>query len=233
MKRKQNSDSVTQKDSTMTMTTAYLILYNFIQCLGWTSVALNIVLHFIVEESHRGVYTSVATKLNIFQLAALLEIVHATFGLVKSNPVLTGVQVISRVMLLLVAHSVKEVQNCVGIPMLLMAWTITEVIRYAFYMFGLVGNMPYLVQWCRYTFFIILYPVGVSGELITIYMSLPMLQKTSMYSVAMPNAANFAFNFHYFMIATMISYIPFFPPLYMHMLRQRRKVIGGVRSKQE
>lgn len=233
MKRKQNSEPATQEYSPITTTTAYLILYNFSQCLGWTLIALNIILHFAVEESHRGLFAAVAIKLNIFQLGALLEIVHAVFGLVKSNPVLTGVQVMSRVMLLLVAYSVKEVQNCVGIPMLLTAWSITEVIRYAFYTFGLVGSMPYFVQWCRYTLFIILYPIGVSGELITIYMSLPTLRNTTMYSVAMPNPANISFSFHYFMIVVMLSYIPFFPQLYMHMFRQRRKIIGGVRSKQE
>jgi len=43
-----------------------------------------------------------------------------------------------------------QVQNCVGIPMLLTAWSITEVIRYAFYTFSLLGSMPYFVQWCRW-----------------------------------------------------------------------------------
>ncbi|KAK2182685.1 hypothetical protein NP493_338g01016 [Ridgeia piscesae] len=233
MKRKQNSEPEIQEYSPITTTTAYLVLYNFLQCLGWTSIAMNIILHFIVTESHKGLYAVVAFKLNIFQLGALLEIIHAAVGLVKSNPVLTGVQVMSRVMLLLVAYSVQEVQNCVGIPMLLTAWSITEVIRYAFYTFSLLGSMPYFVQWCRYTLFIVLYPIGVSGELITIYKSLPTLQRSTMYSVAMPNPANISFSFHYFMIFVMLSYIPFFPQLYMHMFRQRRKIIGGVRSKQE
>ena len=43
-----------------------------------------------------------------------------------------------------------QVQNSVGIPMLLTAWSITEVIRYAFYTFSLLGSMPYFVQWCRW-----------------------------------------------------------------------------------
>lgn len=61
---------------------------------------------------------------------------------------------------------------------------------------------------CRYTFFIVLYPMGVTGELLTIYAALPYVQKTGLYSVTLPNKYNFSFDYHTFLILTMISYIP-------------------------
>lgn len=60
----------------------------------------------------------------------------------------------------------------------------------------------------RYTFFIVLYPMGVSGELLTIYGALPYVQKTGLYSVTLPNKYNFSFDYHTFLILVMISYIP-------------------------
>lgn len=60
----------------------------------------------------------------------------------------------------------------------------------------------------RYTFFIVLYPMGVSGELLTIYAALPYVQKTGLYSITLPNKYNFSFDYHTFLILIMISYIP-------------------------
>jgi very-long-chain (3R)-3-hydroxyacyl-CoA dehydratase len=60
--------------------------------------------------------------------------------------------------------------------MMIAAWSVTEVIRYSFYAFTLLGSVPYFLTWCRfarlfdafdltafrYTFFIIVYPIGVT-----------------------------------------------------------------------
>lgn len=61
---------------------------------------------------------------------------------------------------------------------------------------------------CRYTFFIVLYPMGVTGELLTIYAALPFVQKTGLYSVTLPNKYNFSFDYYTFLILVMVSYIP-------------------------
>lgn len=69
----------------------------------------------------------------------------------------------------------------------------------------LVFDKPFC---CRYTFFIVLYPMGVTGELLTIYAALPYVQKTGLYSVTLPNKYNFSFDYYTFLILIMISYIP-------------------------
>lgn len=74
----------------------------------------------------------------------------------------------------------------------------------------MVLNSEYLKStFCfRYTFFIVLYPMGVTGELLTIYAALPYVQKTGLYSVTLPNKYNFSFDYYTFLIVVMISYIP-------------------------
>ncbi|KAG9476570.1 hypothetical protein GDO78_003226 [Eleutherodactylus coqui] len=79
----------------------------------------------------------------------------------------------------------------------------------------------------RYNLFIVLYPLGVAGELLTIYAALPYVRKTGMYSLRLPNKYNVSFDYYYFLIAVMCFYVPLFPQLYFHMLRQRRKVLYG------
>uniref|UniRef100_A0A1A8VGS3 Very-long-chain (3R)-3-hydroxyacyl-CoA dehydratase n=3 Tax=Nothobranchius TaxID=28779 RepID=A0A1A8VGS3_NOTFU len=79
----------------------------------------------------------------------------------------------------------------------------------------------------RYNFFIVLYPLGVAGELLTIYAALPFVRRSGMYSMRLPNKYNVSFDYYYCLIIVMLSYIPLFPQLYLHMLRQRRRVLHG------
>ncbi|KAH0504436.1 Very-long-chain (3R)-3-hydroxyacyl-CoA dehydratase 2 [Microtus ochrogaster] len=119
-----------------------------------------------------------------------------------------------------------EVQSEDSVLLFVIAWTITEIIRYSFYTFSLLNHLPYIIKWARYTFFIVLYPMGVSGELLTIYAALPFVRQAGLYSISLPNKYNFSFDYYAFLILVMISYIPLFPQLYFHMLHQRRKVLS-------
>ncbi|MGH0161945.1 UNVERIFIED_CONTAM: hypothetical protein FKN15_041803 [Acipenser sinensis] len=93
-----------------------------------------------------------------------------------------------------------EVQNEDSVLLFVVAWTVTEIIRYSFYTFSLLNHLPYLIKWARYTLFIVLYPMGVTGELLTIYAALPYVQKTGLYSVTLPNKYNFSFDYYTFLI---------------------------------
>ncbi|CAG5865281.1 unnamed protein product [Menidia menidia] len=159
----------------------------------------------------------------------ILVMVSYTPRIVPSSVVLTGFQVLSRVFLTwAVTHSVREVQSEDSVLLFVTAWTVTEIIRYSFYTFSLLNHLPFLIKWARYTFFIVLYPMGVSGELLTIYAALPHVQKTGLFSISLPNKYNFSFDYHAFLILVMVSYIPLFPQLYFHMIRQRKKVLGPI-----
>jgi len=208
---------------------AYLIAYNVSQMLGWLVLMIKIVDHLIRENGDtEKLYSEVEPVLQIFQTAAVLEVLHSAVGFVKSNPLLTAVQVYSRVFLVWgVVWSVEQVQTNSFIIFFLVAWTITEIIRYSFYFFSLLGFVPYFLKWCRYTFFIILYPIGVMGEVMTIYHALPHVEESGMYSITLPNPANIAFNYHYYLWFVLISYVPVFPQLYGHMLKQRKKIISS------
>lgn len=60
----------------------------------------------------------------------------------------------------------------------------------------------------RYNLFIVFYPVGVVGELMTIYSALPFVRRTGMYSTRLPNLYNVSFDYYYCLIIIMLSYIP-------------------------
>lgn len=198
--------------------------------LGWAALMIITLNHFITEQRVDNLYPRVEKILQICQTAALLEIFHALCGLVRSNWLLTAFQVYSRVFLLWgVIWSVPETQHGPAVAMWLSAWTVTEVIRYSFYFFSLLpGDVPYPLVWMRYTFFIVLYPVGVSGELLSIWRALIQVRLSQMYSLDLPNPYNISFNYYYYLLFIALSYLPVFPQLYLHMFKQRKKVLGGI-----
>ncbi|GFG36387.1 hypothetical protein Cfor_06104 [Coptotermes formosanus] len=155
------------------------------------------------------------------------EVVHAATNVVPSSVVITLFQVLSRVMLVCgVLLPTPTGPASPGLPLALIAWSITEVIRYLYYVLNLLGAVPYLLVWCRYTFFTVLYPVGVTGELLCLYAAQSYVAKTKLWSLEMPNKLNVTFSYHYFLLFTMLLYIPVFPQMYLHMFTQRQKVMA-------
>lgn len=59
---------------------------------------------------------------------------------------------------------------------MLLAWSLTEVVRYSYFVFNLRGGVPAFegtevermvlrgIGWARYNFFYVLYPVGIVSE---------------------------------------------------------------------
>ncbi|KAH7727853.1 Protein HPO-8 [Aphelenchoides avenae] len=212
----------------------YLFAYNAVQVLGWGSILVKSVSGLLGGESYETLYNNVELELQIFQTAAILEIVHAIVGLVRSPVGTTITQVFSRVTVVwLILYKVPSSRSSIGVPMLLVAWSVTEVVRYSFYALNLVNAVPSLLVWMRYTFFIVLYPLGASGEVITMIAALPEIHQKKHLTLELPNAVNFGFSFYYFVIILCLIYLPGFPQMYGHMFTQRKKVLGDGAKKKE
>ncbi|CAO1402544.1 unnamed protein product [Diamesa hyperborea] len=212
----------------------YLITYNVAQVLGWSYMLFQLISYYTID---RGTSTTLWDYLSltviIFQNAAVLEIVNVAIGIVPSNLMVTTLQVFSRVMVVCgVVMATPTGKVSPGLPLALLAWSVTEIIRYGYYAFNLVGSVPYVLVWLRYTTFIILYPIGVTGELLCFYWATKHVYATKQWSIEMPNSLNATFSYFYTLWMIMLSYIPIFPQLYLHMFAQRKKIIGGGSAKQ-
>lgn len=72
---------------------------------------------------------------------------------------------------------------------------------------------PYPLLWFRYSTFIFLYPLGVASEMTMVYLSLPHIRRSHMWSIDLPNALNFGFDYFLFCLLAVIIYIPGTPNL--------------------
>ncbi|XP_026467684.1 very-long-chain (3R)-3-hydroxyacyl-CoA dehydratase 2-like [Ctenocephalides felis] len=209
----------------------YLFSYNLILVLGWSYLLYQLA-YYHLHKSSIGLWETVKNTVFIFQNAAVMEIIHASTGLVPSNPIITTFQVLSRVMVVCgVVMATPTAQVSPGLPLALLAWSITEIIRYGYYAMNILNVVPHLLVWLRYTTFIALYPIGVTGELLCFYYAQSYVKQHKMWSIEMPNKYNFTFSYYYFLLFIMFLYIPLFPQMYLHMFTQRRKILGSGNKK--
>lgn len=54
---------------------------------------------------------------------------------------------------------------------MLVAWSVTEVIRYSFFALTLSGWQPSALTWLRYNTFFVLYPLGITSECAMIWLA--------------------------------------------------------------
>ena len=84
------------------------------------------------------------------QLASLAEVAHAALGLVGGSPLTAAMQWAGRSNVLFgVVGAVPEVQRSPAVGAMLLAWALSEVVRYPWYAAGLAGACPRWLTWLR------------------------------------------------------------------------------------
>lgn len=219
----------------------YLFAYNLSMTLGWSLVLYRLLAALSASPgAHAAAYAAHQPYLRVAQTGAALEVLHAAVGLVRAPVATTALQVASRLLLLWgAAEPLPGVRAAPAASSMVGAWALTEIPRYAFFAWGAAaGAAPHWLGLLRYSTFIPLYPIGAGSEMVVLWKALPLLRDTRLYSVALPNTVNFAFDFAVCCAFLLLMYIPGLPYMYMHMIRQRRRFVakaatasGGEKSK--
>lgn len=137
-----------------------------------------------------------------------MEVLHAIVRFVPSNPFQTFTQILSRLIVVWgILVPLVEARSTLGVPLILVAWGIAECTRYIYYALNIYGLNVYLITWLRYTLFIVLYPMGVSGEMLCMGGAIPIIASRKMWSIELPNIMNISFYYHYIVVIIMLSYI--------------------------
>ncbi|KAK4048511.1 hypothetical protein OIV83_004679 [Microbotryomycetes sp. JL201] len=150
------------------------------------------------------------------QTVALLEIVHSALGLVRSGLMTTLMQLSSRIFVVwYVCDFYPENAASPFYVSMVLAWSITEVIRYSHYVTSLLGIKAPLLEWLRYSTFYVLYPVGALSEAALIFYSAPYAQK----AYGLPG--------FFATVAICAVWPPSLLVMMGHMIKQRRKHLLG------
>ncbi|KAI3381930.1 hypothetical protein SNEBB_010704 [Seison nebaliae] len=206
----------------------YLLIYNLLSAIGWLFVSGLYGQVVIKRQSINGkdAFVQMGIPLMVVQSIALLEIVHASLKLVRSNPIITAFQVFSRLFVgCFVLYFIKDSRSDYGLLCIMVAWALTEIIRYLYYVTCLLEKRCHILEYLRYTLFIVLYPLGVTGELLIIYSAYQSEESMKFFNYPMPNQLNISINFPSILVLVALGYPVVFPKLYFHMFRQRCKIL--------
>ena len=185
----------------------YLAAYNVVAFIFWALYLFSFITSGFVLS------TSGLLLLNIAQGLAVLEVVHALLKWVKSPVGSTLAQVTSRLLVVVFINvfitdeSLASVLRT-GVAICTFAWGVTELVRYSFYTLSLFNIQPMWLLWMRYTFFMVLYPLGVTGE--WIILAAPLFVHGISFSA-----------YTCFLVISFAAYAYYFPVLYKYMWKQR------------
>jgi Protein tyrosine phosphatase-like protein, PTPLA len=153
----------------------YFLAYNGVCLFLWAIITLRAIFLVPILFSHDhlyGLHEALNQLLTFTQSLAILEVLHSLLGIVRASPLTTAMQVASRLLLVwgvvgtfpeivvrsrLLAVRTQYYGGAKGGPYayagILLAWGITECIRYGFFVWkeGLGnGRVPSWLTWLRY-----------------------------------------------------------------------------------
>ena len=214
----------------MSIKSVYLILYNFLQLCGWSCFFFRVTNYLINSKSLQEIYSNSHLILECCQYGAFLEIIHSIIGLVKSSIFATSIQIIGRIIIVLILQFFESAVSK-GYFLIYFAWSMVEIVRYTYYIMNLLQkdffkfNIPYILIWCRYSFFVVLYPIGVSGEMITVWNAKKDFNKYILYQTD-----KYTFSAADLIYPIWIFYIPALIYLYGYLFKQRKKVLNRLNN---
>ena len=162
-------------------------------------------------------------------------------GLVRAPIMTTLIQVFSRIFIVwgIVPLFPDSVQDSYAYPIMLLAWSVTEVIRYSFYAWNILDEVPYFLLWLRYQYLGFRLTAGTrrSGYCIQLVSArsfgrwLGRWRMRTLGNLYMPRSL-----WGLYLDISLVSPLLYlsdsgFYSLFTHMIRQRRKVLGKARGK--
>ncbi|KAH9903648.1 protein tyrosine phosphatase-like protein [Xylariomycetidae sp. FL2044] len=210
---------------------AYLILYNAVSATLWLVVLGRVAGANLLAVRGGGgggpqlVYPTAGEFCKWTQTLAGMEVLHSLFGIVRAPLLTTLMQVFSRYAIVWGVTDLFPGLATVSpwYTSMLVAWSVTEVIRYSYFALTLLsGRPPRTLHWLRYHAFFVLYPLGISSEAALLWLAArpggPAERKVGIgYSWAL-----WAY--------VVLVYPPSAYILYTHMMAQRRKVMRASRA---
>ncbi|KVI11984.1 Protein-tyrosine phosphatase-like, PTPLA, partial [Cynara cardunculus var. scolymus] len=172
------------------------------------AVALfRISIDFLSTKSINGAYASAGELICLLQTLGFIEVIHGAVGIVPSGFLFPLMQWGGRThFLLAIIRRIDEVHELPVVFITFVAWCCIEVNSLSLCLFCSSAHRISFLK--KYTVFIVIYPIGVVGEMWLMYQALPVIMEKNLYGdyfSAMP------FSYHAFVKVSTICAFRFFP----------------------
>ncbi|KAF2205700.1 PTPLA-domain-containing protein [Delitschia confertaspora ATCC 74209] len=238
------SRSQLPRQSSSPIKNSYLLAYNALSAVLWAMVLMRTVRDGMLEGQNKGwfgqrggyfgflqgsqdVYARNEEFVRWTQSLAGMEVLHSLFGVVRAPLITTLMQVSSRFLLvhLIASPFPSTTAPSPAYTTMLLAWSITEVVRYSYFVFTLSGmGVPRVWQWLRYNTFLVLYPMGVASECWLVWRASTVVEGRLN---GQGPSGKLGSMLKGGMWGILGVYVPGFYILFTHMLKQRRRIMKG------
>lgn len=100
---------------------------------------------------NHSVYGAVGGLLCVTQTLALVELLHSVLGWVRSPPTAVATQLLARLWCVwAVSEHSRIAAESSWYAVMVLSWSISELVRYPLYALGLVGSSSSVLVWARY-----------------------------------------------------------------------------------
>ena len=178
-------------DKPITFKTVVQLVYNLAQTSGWLYIAYLLIsnLPYRLDSFNSDVLATktfpTVGKQVVFQCQlAFVEILLALFHIIPSNVTVVISQLIARnIVILVTVNRHLIVQQHVAVFIFILAWTLTEIVRFPWLIFKTLGQPPAILTYIRYASPIVLYPLGGIGEFWSMYNAQSVGEKDILFTV--------------------------------------------------
>ncbi|GAB5363818.1 hypothetical protein AAMO2058_000915800 [Amorphochlora amoebiformis] len=161
----------------------YFILFNLVSAAGWAFCGIMLLKNLAFFPDGAKLWESMGTVLMVTQSLAIMETVHVLIGFVRGSVFQSMFQVGSRIFLIwAVLVPSEKARAHWSLYTLMVAYVLTETVRYTFYAIRQVSSRPPAPLFhLRYNMFYVLYPMGITSEVLLILQSVPADFKNDMF----------------------------------------------------
>ncbi|XP_054893768.1 very-long-chain (3R)-3-hydroxyacyl-CoA dehydratase [Poeciliopsis prolifica] len=210
----------------VSLKTSFLLVYNLVQFLGFSWIFVNMTVRLFIfgQDSLYDTFHTISDVMFFCQTLALVEVLNAAFGVVRTGVIPTLIQVVGRnFILFIIFGSLEEMHHRPVVFFVFYLWSAIEIFRYPFYMLGCFNTEWETLTWLRYSVWIPLYPLGVLAEAVAVIQSIPIFVQTKLYSIPLPKAIGTSINFSYFLhVYLILMFLGLFIN-FRHLYKQRKR----------
>ena len=212
------------------------LAYNIAQTAAWCHCGFLLYLAvghdvFNGELLASATWPAVGSSVVLAQSLALVEPLLCLLGVIKSKIGTVIMQLLVRnIVLLLAVNRHFELQHHLSVFLFMLAWILSEIVRFPWLTLKVLGSPPPLLSLLRYTLPLILYPLGGIGEAWTMWRARSVLPSTDVLFHVGGNDLSLTHVVHY---VYMPAYIPGFVFLYWTALLRFKKEYRNFKKKIE
>uniref|UniRef100_A0A183C6U4 Very-long-chain (3R)-3-hydroxyacyl-CoA dehydratase n=1 Tax=Globodera pallida TaxID=36090 RepID=A0A183C6U4_GLOPA len=215
---------------------SYLFLYNIGMFIFTFYILCSILANYVSTpkaEFLLGFWSANFRSLLIVTVLQSLDALHAFTRLTSAGYKASLIQVSGRLAMLMIINGCPPCWQWPPVFTLILAYLFSEQFRYPYYALKTLGISLPVVTWLRYNMWLLLYPLGFFLEGLTMLGSAPFYYESGVYSLHLPNAFNFSYNFGILLPFFTFTFFPFIGfTLIKHMLKQRKSKMEEMRREE-